>query len=386
MRVAIAPDSFKGCLSAAQVADAIAAGLRQVWPDVEIACVPLADGGEGTAEVWVQARSGEWRSYDCTDGLGRATRGRVGWLDDGRTAIVEAAQAVGLELLTADERNPWHVSSFGLGELVRQVLDEPRVRTIWLTLGGSATVDGGVGCLQALGIPIETAAGQPIPRGGRGLAQIDRVDWSKMPDRLRRDRPDSVELCIACDVSNPLVGDTGAARVFGPQKGADPEMVERLESGMQHWAMKSDRPDVAERPGAGAAGGLGFALGCLGAKFHAGSRCVMDAVNLSEYVRWADWVITGEGRCDRQTAAGKVVSGVLAEARKFQRPVVVLAGGVEIAAVDELMALGATAVVAATPAPGRAEDIIANGAANLQWSARNIARLVQLGRTMGVPS
>ncbi|MEO0852422.1 MAG: glycerate kinase [Cyanobacteria bacterium J06648_11] len=386
MRVAIAPDSFKGCLSATEVAEAIATGLRAVWPEIEIACVPMADGGEGTADVWMRARSGEWVSYDCTDGLGRAISARVGWIDDGATAIVEAARAVGLDLLTSAERNPWIVSSFGLGELVRQVLAEPNVKTIWLTLGGSATVDGGLGCLQALGIPIETAEGDPVPRGGRGLSRVTRVDWSKLPDRLRSDRPDAVDLCVACDVTNPLLGNIGAARVFGPQKGADPDMVEQLERGMQNWASQSDRRDVADSPGAGAAGGLGFALGCLGAEFYSGIGRTIETVNLAEHLHWADWVITGEGRCDRQTAAGKVVSGVLAEARKYQRPVVVLAGGVDVSAVDELMTLGATAVMAATPAPGAVEDIIANGAANLQWSARNIAGLIQLGQTLGTTS
>lgn len=386
MRVAIAPDAFKGSLTAAAAAEAIATGLQQAWPEIETACVPLADGGEGTAEVWVQARSGRWQTYPCTDPLGRAVTAKLGWLDEGQTVVIEAPQAVGLDLLAPDERNPWQVSSYGLGELIRQVLDVPQVRAIWLTLGGTATVDGGIGCLQALGIPIETATGEPVARGGCGLAQIARVDWSKLPDRLQPDRPDAVKLYAACDVSNPLLGDTGAARVFGPQKGADPNMVEQLERGMKHWAEIGDRLAIANQPGAGSAGGLGFALQCLGAEFHSGIRCVMDAVNLAERLQWADWAITGEGRCDRQTAGGKVVSGVLQEARAARCPVVVLSGGVDTAAVDELIALGATAVVAATPAPSSVETAMANAAANLQWSARNIAGLMRLGQSLGAPS
>ncbi|MEO0802224.1 MAG: glycerate kinase [Cyanobacteria bacterium J06642_2] len=384
MRVAIAPDAFKGSLTAAEAAEAIAAGLRQAWPGLETECIPLADGGEGTAEVWVNARAGSWQTRPCTDPLGRPVTAQLGWLDDGRTVLIEAPQAVGLDLLTAAERNPWLVSSYGLGELIRQVLDEPKVQTIWLTLGGTATVDGGVGCLQALGLLIETSAGQPVPRGGCGLFQIARVDWSTLPQRLRPDRLDTVKLRVACDVSNPLLGDAGAARVFGPQKGAAPEMVEQLELGMQNWAAASDRGEIAVKPGAGSAGGLGFALQCLGAEFHSGIRCVMDAVNLAERLQQADWAITGEGRCDRQTAGGKVVSGVLQEARAANCPVVVLSGGVDTAAVDELIALGATAVVAATPAPGSVEEAMTRAAANLQWSARNIAGLMRLGQSFGV--
>jgi glycerate kinase len=382
MRVVVAPDSFKGSLPAAAVAEAIAQGLRLGWPELEVDCLPLADGGEGTARIWVEARGGHWQEASCCDPLGRPVTGAIGWVEDGRTAIVEAAQAAGLELISAAERNPHQTTSYGLGELLRVVLANPAVETIWITLGGTATVDGGVGCLQALGIPVLDAAGQAVPRGGICLEQIAAVDWLSIPERLQPHHPRAVQLKVASDVTNPLLGTLGAARVFGPQKGADPDMVEELEAGMQQWATATGRQDCVGIPGAGAAGGLGFALACLGAAFHSGIECVMAAVGLQERLQQADWVVTGEGKSDRQSAGGKVVSGVLSAAKAAGVPVVVLSGGIAIAEVSELEQMGAIAFADTVPCPMSLDTALAEAATHLRWSARQLAQLVRLGHQL----
>lgn len=382
MKVVVAPDSFKGSLSAQAAAAAIARGLQQGWPELEIDCVPLADGGEGTGRIWVEACNGTWESIDCCDPLGRPVQGAIGWVDGGRTAIVEAAQATGLELLTHRERNPLVATSYGLGQLVEWVLRSPAVETIWLTLGGTATVDGGVGCLQALGIAITDAAGEPVARGGRGLQEISTVDWTTLPARLNPLHPQAVKLKIASDVTNPLLGEWGAARVFGPQKGAHPAMVEQLEAGMQCWAAAAGRPDFATAPGAGAAGGLGFALACLGAEFCSGIDCVMAAVGLTDRLAGVDWIVTGEGRSDRQTAGGKVVSGVLRQAADRGIPAIVLSGCVAIDELGALEQMGARALMDAVPAPMRVGVALDNAAAHLQWTARQIAQLIRLGQQL----
>ena len=383
MKVVVAPDSFKGSLSAAEVAEAIALGLRQGWPGLEVDCVPLADGGEGTARIWVEACGGTWQQVSCCDSLGRPVTGEIGWVDGGRTAIVEAAQAVGLDLLTPEERDPWRATSYGLGELMAAALRSPQLETLWLTLGGTATVDGGIGCLQALGVAIADSTGTPVQRGGRGLEHIVAVDWSDRLDRRQPDRPHLIQLKIASDVTNPLLGDRGAARVFGPQKGADAEMVEALERGMENWVVRSGKADFATAAGAGAAGGLGFALACVGAEFCSGIDCVMAAVGLADRLQGADLAIVGEGCSDSQTAEGKVVSGVLRLARELAVPTVVLSGGVVIDEMDALEQLGAIAIWDAVPCPMSGAVAMARGKEHLQWMARQLARTLRLGQQLG---
>jgi glycerate kinase len=312
------PDSLKGVLGAAEAAAALAEGARRV-AGCDALEVPLGDGGEGTAAALFGALGGDWRTVRVRDALGRPVEARWLLLPDGR-AVVESAQAIGLWRLRPDERDPMRASSEGLGELLLGALGAGPSEVI-VTLGGSATVDGGAGLRRALG------------------------GW----------RADGIRLRAACDVTSPLLGAHGAARTFGPQKGASPAQVEQLERRL--GAMDELRP-YAEQPGAGAAGGLGAALAALGAKLEPGSELVLDAVGLRERLVGAELAVTGEGTVDRTSAAGKVPGAVAAACREARVRCVVFGGRVE-GGVDELCALGASAVAALSGRPERAvEDLV----------------------------
>ncbi len=359
MRIVVAPDSFKGTLTAAEASIAIASGLQKALPSAEIIQVPLADGGEGTASVWQAAVGGTWERLPTVDPLGRPHKAAVLWLD-ASTVVIEAATAIGLPLLAADERNPWQASSYGLGELIAQVL--PRAQTIWIALGGSATVDGGVGCLQALGAAILDAQGLAVAPGGAGLATVAAVHWPEI----------KAELHLALDVTNPLLGELGAAQVFAPQKGADLVMVQALETAMQCWArVAGGNPEAA---GMGAAGGLGYALSCLGAQCHRGIEVILAATQLREQLAGADWVITGEGCSDRQSSGGKVVGGVLELSRSANVPSLVLSGAVKHSEVQPLLDLGAVAIWDATPIAS--VNLPQDAAACLNWASEQLGRLL----------
>ncbi len=359
MRIVVAPDSFKGTLTAKEASIAIASGLQQALPHAEIIQVPLADGGEGTASVWQAAVGGTWETLATVDPLGRPRNAAVLWLD-ATTVVIEAATAIGLPLLTHYERDPWRVSSYGLGELIAQVV--PRAQTLWITLGGSATVDGGIGCLQALGAAIVDAQGLAVEPGGAGLATVAAVCWPKI----------GAELHLALDVTNPLLGEGGAAQVFAPQKGADAAMVQALEVAMARWAsVAGGKPEAA---GMGAAGGLGYALRCLGAQCHRGIEVILAATRLREQLAGADWVITGEGCSDRQSSGGKVVGGVLELAQTLKVPALVLSGAVKHTEVQPLLDLGAVAVWDATPHGG--VNLPQDAATCLRWASEQLGRML----------
>ncbi|MBV7548255.1 glycerate kinase [Pseudomonas sp. PDM26] len=324
MKIVIAPDSFKDSLSAQGVADAIALGLAQVWPDAQLIKCPMADGGEGTVESILAACEGEQRRAVVRGPLGATVDAAWGWLPQSHTAIIEMAEASGLQLVPPAQRDACIGSTFGTGQLIRAALDAGAQRVI-LAIGGSATNDAGAGAMQALGVKLLDARGQTLSPGGLALAQLARVDLSDMDPRLARVRFD-----IAADVNNPLCGPHGASAIFGPQKGASPAQVEQLDRALGHFAdhcATALGKDVRDEPGSGAAGGLGFAAKAfLGAQFKAGVEVVAELVGLAEAVAGADLVITGEGRFDAQTLRGKTPFGVARVASQQGVPVIVIAG------------------------------------------------------------
>ena len=372
MRIVIAPDSFKECLAAEQVASAIARGWRQAAPEDQITEVPLADGGEGTTVALTEARKGELHEVTVTGPLGQPVTARYGLVNDGETAIVEVAEGSGLHCVPANERNAMAASSRGTGELLLAALAH-RPKTLIMGLGGSATTDGGVGILQALGARLLDARGQDITAGGTGLEQLASVDLKPAIDRLS-----GVRLVVACDVNNPLLGPNGAAAVFGPQKGANAQQVVQLDANLGHFAalVQQQGFDIASFPGSGAAGGIGgMVAGILGAQLRPGIELVMETVELESHVKGADLVITAEGAIDAQSAYGKTPAGVAGLASKYGVPVVGLAGklGAEL---GELHQLGLTAAFSITPAPMDLQQAYQQAEANLEQSAEQLARLL----------
>ncbi|RTZ17873.1 glycerate kinase [Vibrio aquaticus] len=324
MKVVIAPDSYKESLTAMEVATAIESGFKEIMPDAEYIKLPMADGGEGTVQSLVDATGGEIVSVAVTGPLGQSVEGFYGLLGDGSTAVIEMAAASGLHLVEPDQRNPLLTTTFGTGELVKAALDKG-VSHIIVGIGGSSTNDGGVGMAQALGAKLLDSQGNDLPFGGGALADLATIDLSNLNPRLA-----SIQLEVACDVDNPLCGPKGASHVFGPQKGATPEMIEQLDANLAHYAeviRQTNGKEVLNQAGAGAAGGLGAALlGLFDATLRPGINIVMDAVNLAEVVKDADLVITGEGRIDSQTIHGKTPIGVARTAKLYNLPVIGIAG------------------------------------------------------------
>lgn len=326
MNILVACDSFKGSLSAQQACSIVAEGIRGARSGWNLKCQPLADGGEGTAEVLVHAGSGDWVEVPDIVGPLRnmIIKSSYAWLPDSGTAIVEMARASGLVLLPVDQRDPWQTTTFGTGQLLAATIARG-AKEVLLTLGGSATVDAGTGAACALGWRFLDAKGCPVPLGGCGLIDIRRVEPPL------RSLP---AISVLCDVTNPLCGPQGAARVFAPQKGATPRQVDQLEAGLENLARIIDHQlgmKLSDFPMGGAAGGFGAgAVAFLGGRLLSGISAVMEEVHFEEQVRWADWVITGEGCLDRTSLQGKVVSGVLESARRCQVPVAVLAGQVQL--------------------------------------------------------
>ena len=377
MKIVIAPDSFKDSLSAEKVADAIAAGLADVMPHAQLVKCPMADGGEGTVEAIVAAGNGQLRRNHVQGPLGAPVEAHWGWLPDSHTAIIEMAEASGLQLLKPEQRNACITSTFGTGELIKAALDAGARRVI-LAIGGSATNDAGAGALQALGLGLFDAQGNSLPRGGLALAHVARIELSGLDPRLAE-----VRFEIAADVNNPLCGEHGASAIFGPQKGASAEQVQLLDQALRHFADHCANvlpKDVRHEPGSGAAGGLGFAAKAfLGAQFRAGVEVVAELVGLAEAVKGADLVITGEGRFDAQTLRGKTPFGVASIARAEGVPVVVLAGTLG-EGYQALYEHGINAAFAIASGPMTLQDACARAAPLLTDRARDIARLLILAR------
>lgn len=376
MKIVIAPDSFKESLTALEVAEAIEAGLKKVLPDAEYVKVPMADGGEGTVQSLVDATEGRLISAEVRAPLGNKVRAEFGLSGDGRTAIIEMAAASGLHLVPSEKRNPLHTTSYGTGELILAALDEG-VEKIIVGIGGSATNDGGAGMLQALGALLLDANKQPIGAGGGCLQDLAAIDLSGLDKRLA-----DVEIVVACDVDNPLCGEKGASAVFGPQKGATAEMVQALDSGLQHFAALAARDlglDIQSPAGAGAAGGMGGGVLLLpDARLQAGVQIVMEAVKLAEKVQDADLVITGEGRMDAQSVHGKTPIGVAHTAKAFGKPVIAIVGCLR-EDYEVVYAQGIDAVFPIIRQLGSLEEILQHGRDNLVSAAQNVARIYQMG-------
>ena len=372
MKIVIAPDSFKESLSAAGVASALARGLRQALPDAELIECPLGDGGEGTLDAVLAATGGEARQAQVTGPLGEPVTARWGWLAEQRTAFVEMASASGLELVPRSRRDVLAATSRGTGALLRAALDAGAERLV-LAIGGSATNDGGAGLLQALGVRLLDAQGQALVPGGAALAKLAQIELTDLHPRLAE-----VEVVIAADVDNPLCGPQGASHVFGPQKGASPAQVRQLDEALAHFAAvtaETLQRDVQDQPGAGAAGGVGFAaLAFLQATFRPGIEVVAELVGLEAALQGADLALTGEGRLDGQTLRGKTPAGVLRLARRHGVPVVAVAGSLG-EGYDALYEQGLAAAFSLVPGPLSLDEALAQAEVLLERTARDIGRL-----------
>ena len=325
MRIVIAPQSFKGSLTAAEAGLAIAQGARAIYPQADIAIVPVADGGEGTVQALVDATGGQMIVQQTVTGpLGEPVNAFFGLLGDGRTAAIEMAACAGLPLVPPARRDPRITTTYGVGELILAALDQG-CRHFIIGIGGSATNDGGAGMAQALGASLTTREGKAIDRGGAALTTLTHISTATIDERLS-----TCSFDVACDVTNPLCGPMGASAVYGPQKGATPEMVVQLDDALAHYAEVIKRElgvSVLNIPGAGAAGGLGAGLmAFLQATLRPGAQIVLEAVKLEEQLRSADLVITAEGQLDAQTTYGKSVGAVATLAKRYHLPVLALAG------------------------------------------------------------
>lgn len=378
MKIVIAPDSFKDSLSAAGVAQAIADGWAQVWRDAHVLQCPMADGGEGTVDAVLAACKGQLRRQTVRGPLGDSVEARWGWLADSHTAMIEMAEASGLQLVAPGQRDACSSTTYGTGELIRAALDAGAQRII-LAIGGSATNDGGAGAMQALGVQLLDNERQPLPAGGLALARLAYISLEQLDPRLAQ-----VRFEIAADVNNPLCGPHGASSIFGPQKGASPEQVPQLDAALGHFADHCAQvlpKDVRDEPGSGAAGGLGFAAKAfLGAQFRPGVEVVAELVGLDEAVRGADLVITGEGRFDAQTLRGKTPFGVARIAQRQGVPVVVIAGTLG-EGYEQMYAQGVDAAFALPSGPMSLEQACHEAPRLLRERASDIARVWRLAAT-----
>lgn len=324
MKVVIAPDSFKECLAASDVAAAIAKGWQDIFPDDEVICHPMADGGEGSINAILHVIKGEFCIDEVNDPLGRPIKAHWAWFPNNKAAIIEMAEANGLQCLTSDERNPMLASSYGTGQLILKAL-EKGAKVIILTIGGSATNDAGVGMMRALGVKFLDSRGQPINTGGAALSQVATID-----DSLVHPKISQTKFLVASDVNNPLCGKKGASVIFGAQKGATEQQIAILDSALGHFATICQNKyfrDERSFAGAGAAGGLGFAAKLfLNAEFKPGVELIAQITQLEKNMQNADLVITGEGQIDKQSVMGKTPIGVAKLAKKQNIPVIAIAG------------------------------------------------------------
>jgi len=377
VRVVLAPDSFKGSISARELCAALREGVLEVFPEADLTELPLADGGEGTTEALVHATGGRLIEREVSDPLGRPVRAAYGVLGNGRTAVIEMAKASGLPLLAAHERNPLAADSFGTGQLIRDAL-RAGYRQFIIGLGGSATNDGGAGALKALGARFLDEAGAELPPGGEGLLRLARIDLSVLEEGVHES-----SFVLASDVTNPLCGPDGASAVFGPQKGADPEMVAKLDAALGRFGevlREATGCDVARLPGSGAAGGAGAGfMAVLDAEFRSGIDIVMEAVEFDRKIRGADWIITGEGRLDEQTLSGKVVAGVCRKARTARVPVFGVCGSLELT-VRQMEELGLAAGFSIVPGPCPLEEAMARAGEMARDQIVRIMRLIHVDR------
>ena len=378
MRIVIAPDSYKGSVSAVDVARAMERGVLKIFPDAEIHKIPIADGGEGTVEALVAATDGQVRQCEVTGPLGERIVANWGVLGDGVTAVMEMASASGLPLVAREKRNPRTATTYGTGELMCAILDAG-LRKIIIGIGGSATNDGGTGMARALGVRFVDAMGKELPDGGAALAVLASIDLEGLDPRLQE-----TQLTVACDVDNPLCGPRGASAVFGPQKGATLEIVAELDAALWHYSLIAQKTTgrlVAELPGAGAAGGLGAGLLLFTpAVLKPGVEIVLEAVRFSERVEGATFVLTGEGRTDFQTAFGKAPVGVARAAKRHRVPVFCLSGGLGEGA-DETLSQGIDAVLSICDRPMSLDECMAQGSQLIEAASTCLCRVIRSARS-----
>ena len=375
MKIVIAPQAFKGSLSALEAARAMGEGVRRGLSDAQTVLVPVADGGDGTLQTLMDSSGGRILEQEVTGPLGEAVSARWGIMGDGDTAVIEMAQAAGLALVPPEKRNPLFATTYGVGELIRHTLDRGLRRFI-VGVGGSATVDGGAGAAQALGVRLLDDRNEELPFGGAALARLARIDFSELEPRVRGSR-----LLVACDVSNPLIGPSGASAVYGPQKGATPEMVAELEGALAHYAQVIQRGlgiDVRDVLGAGAAGGLAAGLmALLGAELKPGVDIVLDVVGLDRHLETANLVITGEGRLDRQTVFNKAPVGVARRAKARGIPVIAVAGSLG-EGYEETYAHGIDVAVAISSPPITLEEAMRDAPRLIAIATEKALRLVEV--------
>ena len=373
MKILIAPDKFKGSLSAFEVADSIEKGILKVFPKAVIVKVPMADGGEGTVESLVDATGGKIIKTNVKDPLFRDIESFYGILGDGETAVIEMAAASGLYLLKDYERNPMITTTYGTGQLIKDALDKG-CRNFIIAVGGSATNDGGAGMATALGVKFYDKDGREIGLGGGALSKIYSIDTSNLDYRLKECR-----FIVACDVANPLIGENGASRVYGLQKGATKEMVKVLDKNLEHYGKLLEKyfnKKIIDVPGSGAAGGLGAGLmAFLNAQLKSGIEIIIETLKLEEKIKEADIVISGEGKIDFQTAFGKTISGIAKLCKKHNKPLIVIAGTVED--IEKLYEIGVSSVFSTMEKPMFLEDAIKNAPTLVEKSAERIFRLIK---------
>lgn len=375
MQIVVAPDSFKECLTAQQVGEAISKGILHVFPQAAVHQIPVADGGEGTVNALIAATNGQIIPIPSVDALNKPISSFFGVLGDGTTAIIEMAAASGIELLTPQERNPLLTSTYGTGLLIKAALDAGYSKIV-VAIGGSATNDGGAGMAQALGFELLDTNGKQILPGGGSLSQLHSIVTSRIHPMLQK-----AEITVACDVRNPLLGPSGATYVYGPQKGATVQMMEILEKGMQHYAAVVQNKlnvDVSAVPGAGAAGGLGAAMiAFCGAQMVPGFELVSQLTHLEEHISQASLVFTAEGKIDAQTAMGKTISGVARLAKKYGIPAIAL-GAVISDDLSELYQQGITSIFSIADRPMSLEESKNRAANLLEATSEQIARMVSV--------
>ncbi|MFC6207578.1 glycerate kinase family protein [Levilactobacillus tongjiangensis] len=376
MKIVIAPDSFKGSLTAKQAAEAIHTGLQRVFPEADYEIVPMADGGEGTVQSLVDATQGTFKRADVLNPLGETVSAEYGLLGDQRTAVIEMAAASGIQFINDETKNPLITTTYGTGQLMLDAMHHG-AQEIVIGIGGSATTDGGQGMAEALGVKFLNSAGDPIKRGGGGLGELASIDVSAVDPLVAQ-----TKIRIASDVTNPLVGPKGSAAVFGPQKGATPEMVPVLDANLAHYAAiikQTLGKDLADYPGAGAAGGLGAGLlAFTQSQMEKGVEIVVRETHLKERAVGADLAFTGEGAIDFQTQYGKTPMGT-AQAVKAASPhakVIGVAGNVG-EGIDQLYDLGIDAIFGILPGVVDLPTAIQTGQANLARTAENIARVIK---------
>ena len=376
MKIVIAPDSFKGSVSALKAANAMEQGLRRVFPDAIIEKIPMADGGEGTVQSLVDATGGHLHTRRVLAPLENEVDAQFGILSDGETAVIEMASASGLTRVEPHERNPLRTTTYGTGQLIHTAL-EAGCRRLIIGIGGSATNDGGAGMAEALGVRLLDTNGKQIQRGGGSLGQLASIDATGLHPAIAE-----TETVVACDVNNPLTGPDGASHVYGPQKGATPEMIETLDGHLAHFddiLMQTLGKSFNDIPGAGAAGGLGAGLmAFLNAELRLGIDIMIDAVNLKERVKGAAVVFTGEGQLDFQTVFGKTPVGVAKVAKAYDIPVIAIAGGIAEGA-EAVYDAGIDAMLGIVQEPMSLENAVTDASRLIADIAEQAARLIVIG-------